>query len=252
MVTLRKVVSSKDTIPEEDVDVEAPEGKCSPSKTDAAVSAFDSLSAPSGAGHNPVFLAKVILRKVVALIMAPDEEDGDSSEEFSIISLLRDIVLGVVMGVVTIAIFMVLDHRDIIHFESAHNFRDSSFQMLKNNPEIIATLEEAADIKLMTMADYEAKRKEIDGVAEKKAKIQETIDKRTKEAEEKRAQVPALRTEHAGLMNNELLGLNKWCGGCIWSGKTTCDARVAFMQQKYSTRLITAKVGAMSHPCKHP
>ena len=147
----------------------------------------------------------------------------------------------------TISTLIFLDHRGVVHFQSAHNFRNAAFQML-NDPETIATIEESSDLKFMTMTEYESKTKEIESVAEKQAKNQEILDKRTGEAEVKAKEVAAIKDEYNALMGNPLLGLDKYCGGCSWSGRTTCDGRVGFLQDTYNTRPLVAKINAMLHP----
>mmetsp|Transcript_48519 Transcript_48519/g.103243 ORF Transcript_48519/g.103243 Transcript_48519/m.103243 type:complete len:248 (+) Transcript_48519:205-948(+) len=246
MSSLRKVSNKdKNILPEEDV--EAPKDKDKGSSKDAP-SASDSFSASSVSGHNPVLIAKLIFRKVITLLIASDEEDV--TQPGGIITLLKDIIAGVILGVITISTLIFLDHRDIVHFQSAHNFRNAAFQLL-NDPETIANIEESSELKFMTITEYESKKKEIDSVAEKKVKNQEILDKRTKEAEEKKKEVTEIKVEHESLLNNPLLELNKYCGACSWSGKTSCATRVQFLQDTYNTRPIQAKISAMQHPsCK--
>eukprot|EP00571_Detonula_confervacea_P015971 CAMPEP_0172307472 /NCGR_PEP_ID=MMETSP1058-20130122/8320_1 /TAXON_ID=83371 /ORGANISM="Detonula confervacea, Strain CCMP 353" /LENGTH=240 /DNA_ID=CAMNT_0013019645 /DNA_START=84 /DNA_END=806 /DNA_ORIENTATION=+ len=238
MSGLRQVL--KDTIPEGDI--EAPKDK-GESKTSLL-----SDSTPSKPSHNPVFLAKVVLRKVIGLVMSSDEED--LSQPGGVVTLLKDIILGVILGVLTISMLIFLDHRDVVHFQSAHNFRNAAFQLL-NDPETIANIEESSDLKFMTINEFESKRKEIDSVAEKLKGHEEVLAKRVSEAEEKKKEMDGIKEEYAALMANPLLGLDKFCGGCIWSGKTSCDVRVTFLQDTYNTRPIAAKINAMLHPsCK--
>ncbi|KAL7524351.1 hypothetical protein ACHAXR_000539, partial [Thalassiosira sp. AJA248-18] len=199
----------------------------------------------SGGGHNPVFLAKVIFRKVVDLLVTSDEENLTGPA--LIIVFLRDIILGVILGVITISIVIFLDHRDIAHFQSVHNFRDAAFQML-NDPETIATLEESSDMKFLTVDDFEAKRREIDAIPEKLKKNDEVLDKKTEEVAAKKAELDAMKPEYEKMLHNPLLGLDKYCGTCIWGNKFTCDGRVKFLQDTYNTKPIQGKLSAMGQP----
>ena len=104
----------------------------------ATASATDSMPAGS---HNPVFIAKIIFRKVAELLISTDEED--LTQPAGIITLLKDIVLGIILGVLTISVLIFLDHHNIVHFQSAHNFRNAAFQLM-NDPETIANLEESS------------------------------------------------------------------------------------------------------------
>jgi len=251
MSSLRKVTK------EESGDVEA-QPLTTTNDTDAptnATSAFsnsstsDSISpGPGGSTHNPVFLAKVIFKKVVSLLVSSDEED--ITQPGGVVTLLKDIILGVILGVLTISTLIFLDHRDVVHFQSAHNFRNAAFQLL-NDPETLKNIEESSDLKFMTMNDYTTKMKEIESVSEKIKGHEEVLAKRISEGEEKAKEVEGIKEEYNKLMSHPILGLDKYCGGCSWSGRTTCDGRVQFLQDTYNTRPIAAKINAMNHAsCK--
>jgi len=201
-----------------------------------------------GAGHNPILLAKIIFRKVVDIMVASEEED--LSQPGGIITLLKDIILGVILGVLTISCLIFLDHRNIVHFQSAHNFRNAAFQLL-NDPETITTLEESSDLKFIMITDYESKRKEIDGVTVKLAKHKEVLEKRTAEAAEKQKEIDEIKPTYDSLVNNPILELDKYCGGCTWGAGKSCDGRVQFLKETYNTKPIEAKISAMGHAsCK--
>jgi len=229
--------------PEEDVEAPRDKGNSPKAAATAFAAASDSHSGPGG-GHNPVFLLKVILRKVMTLLLTADEED--LTRPGGIITLLKDIVIGIIFGVLTISTLILLDHRNIVHFQSAHNFRNGAFQLL-NEPETIANIEESSDLKFMTVSEYESKKKEIEGVQDKLRGHQEVLDKRIKEGDEKEKEVESIREEYETLMKNPLLGLDKFCGSCKYAGSTSCDARVQFLQNNYNTRPIAAKISAMGH-----
>eukprot|EP00584_Thalassiosira_punctigera_P002175 CAMPEP_0172534644 /NCGR_PEP_ID=MMETSP1067-20121228/6932_1 /TAXON_ID=265564 ORGANISM="Thalassiosira punctigera, Strain Tpunct2005C2" /NCGR_SAMPLE_ID=MMETSP1067 /ASSEMBLY_ACC=CAM_ASM_000444 /LENGTH=254 /DNA_ID=CAMNT_0013319459 /DNA_START=206 /DNA_END=970 /DNA_ORIENTATION=- len=180
-----------------------------------------------------------------------DKGEGDSIHPIGVGAILQDYITSIVLGVITVSVLVLLDHHNIIHFQHTHNFRAAAFQLL-NDPETIANIEESSRLKLMPLADYESKRSELDGVSKKIASLDEIFQVRRAEAEETKKEVDAIRPEYDTLMANKLLELNKYCGGCSWGGKTTCDARVQFLQDNYNTRLIPAKISAMGKPsCKN-
>mmetsp|Transcript_45678 Transcript_45678/g.95861 ORF Transcript_45678/g.95861 Transcript_45678/m.95861 type:complete len:236 (+) Transcript_45678:61-768(+) len=219
-------------------------------KTEEDVEAQKQQSAPAipaparGGGHNPVFLIKVIFKKVFTLLIMSDEDD--ISKPGGVITLLKDIVLGIILGVFCISTLIFLDHRDVIHIQSAHHFRDAAFSLL-NDPETMATVEESTGFKFMSMREYEAKMKEISSVTEKLEGHKKVLERREAEAEEKKKEADGIRGEYESLMASPLLKLDKFCEGCSWSGKTTCIGRVTFLQETYNTRPIAAKVNAMLH-----
>jgi len=242
MSSLRKKSSNKDTLPAEDVDIESPQGKGSPPT--------ESFSAPSG--HNPIILAKIIFRKVISHLTS-DEEDGTANESFGfgIISVLRDVALGSIMGVIAISIIIFLDHRDVVHLQSAHNFRAAAFHLL-NDPETLANVEKSSGLKFMKMTDYESTRKEIDRLVEqkvdndKKVKEQSEAEARQKElVEAQQKEVATMAEEYGVLMMHPLIRLDNFCGSCSWAGKVTCDRRAAQMKEKHHMGAIAAKLSVM-------
>mmetsp|Transcript_25986 Transcript_25986/g.40945 ORF Transcript_25986/g.40945 Transcript_25986/m.40945 type:complete len:250 (+) Transcript_25986:115-864(+) len=241
MSNLRKV-SKKGAIIAEVEDVEAPQVMDAPKISTAFDATSDSLSAP-GAGKKNAFLANIIARKVLALLASSSDEEG-VTQPSGFIALLKDVIVGIILGVMTISTLIFLDHRDVVHFQSAHNFRNAAFQLL-NDPETIANVEESSDLKFMTIIEYESKRKELDSVVEKKAGNEEILKKRTEEAEVKKKEVEGMREEYEKLMGNPLLQLGSFCGSCSWKAGTTCDSRVQFLKDTYNTRPIQAKLSAM-------
>lgn len=104
----------------------------------------------------------------------------------------------------------------------------------------------------MTLNEYNAKKTEIDSVADKLKKNGEVLEKRTTEAEAKKSQVADVKAEWEKMWHNPLLELDSYCGGCHWGMKFTCDGRAQFLQDTYNTRPIQAKISAMGHAsCKN-
>mmetsp|Transcript_23273 Transcript_23273/g.37983 ORF Transcript_23273/g.37983 Transcript_23273/m.37983 type:complete len:220 (+) Transcript_23273:58-717(+) len=178
---------------------------------------------------------------------ASDKED--ITKPFGIITLLKDIIVGIILGVILISTSIYLDYHDVIHSRGAHNVRNATLQLLDNS-ETIANLEESFELKFMKMNEYESNRKEIDSVAEKLAFRNEDLEKRTAEAEGKHKEAESIRPEHESLMlmANTQFELDKYCGECMWVGKTTCNQRVQFLKRTYSTGRANAKIDAMKLP----
>ena len=114
-----------------------------------------------------------------------------------------------------------------------------------NDPETLATLEESAGLKFMPLSEYEAMQTEIEESASKLEKIKETIAERTKEGEEKQAELKPLKDEYEKLIAESNLGLEKWNGSAGWGGGGSCDARKQYFIDQYGHSEITAKVAVM-------
>ena len=208
----------------------------------------DSFNAPPGSSRNPVFLAKVIFRKVIDLASSGSDEDPITTPS-GFFAMVRDIIIGIVMGILTISILVFLDHHNIIHLQSAHNFRESAFALV-NDPETLTIIEESSDLKFVTLTSYEAQLKEIKEAPAKIAILQKRLVKIDAEKLEKQKQIDEIRDTHTSMTTNPILELDKFCGSCRWEG-TTCEARVAYLKGTYSIAVAVAKVGAMNNPsCK--
>mmetsp|Transcript_1291 Transcript_1291/g.2207 ORF Transcript_1291/g.2207 Transcript_1291/m.2207 type:complete len:230 (-) Transcript_1291:99-788(-) len=217
--------ADNDASPEEDI--EAPKGKFT-------TSAYK----PNTPSHSPVFLVKAIVGKVVTTLRG--SEDGAGA-----IGLSRDVILGLITGIFMISTFIILDHTNVIHSKSAHNFRRAGFKLL-NDPETITFVEESSDLKFLMMYKYDDMRKEmITTTPKRKADLQKVIDKRIAEENENIRGKEALKKEYESLVNHPILGLDKFCGGCKWADATTCDGRVSFLQNAYGQGLFSAKLSAM-------
>ena len=197
---------------------------------------------PRGAAPSSATLAGAVFRGVVDNVTAPDEDDV--SRPGGILTLVKQAFLGVVLGVALVAVLVYLDHLDVVHLESAHGLRDVAFEML-NDPETLANLQEASGLKFLSMPEYEAMQREVDGSSEIIAKAEEELQKKQVEMEEKMKEVDSLVAEHNGLLENPLLGLGNFCGDCTWNGGITCGARAQFLQDTYKVKPIAAKVTVM-------
>ncbi|KAL7483204.1 hypothetical protein ACHAW6_008847 [Cyclotella cf. meneghiniana] len=209
-------------------------------------------STASAVRANPTLYAKLIARKVFTILSSDEDETAPSAANgYGIITLLKDITIGTIFGVLTISFLIFLDHINVIHLQSAHNFRQSAFSVL-NDPETLATLEESAGLKFIPIGDYEAMKNEIDAAAAKVAKVKDTIAERIKETEQKKAELEPLKAEYEKLLKESKLELDKWCGECSWMGRTNCDMRKQYFIDQYGNTEILSKVAIMkqSPGCK--
>eukprot|EP00581_Thalassiosira_minuscula_P008050 CAMPEP_0183702920 /NCGR_PEP_ID=MMETSP0737-20130205/861_1 /TAXON_ID=385413 /ORGANISM="Thalassiosira miniscula, Strain CCMP1093" /LENGTH=197 /DNA_ID=CAMNT_0025929603 /DNA_START=9 /DNA_END=599 /DNA_ORIENTATION=- len=197
MASLREV-SKKDS-PEAKGDIEAP------SSTNNAPRITPPGVAPSGhrGVKNPVIVAKIILRKVINLLTIVEL---DITRPGGIITLLKDIIIGIICAIMTVSALIILDHRNIFHFESAHYLRDAAFDLF-NDPETIASLEESTNFKVMTISEYDAILEEINSVPEELEKNTAFLERST---EEDQKELEAARSEVQRLKSHPLIQLDKW------------------------------------------
>lgn len=270
MATLRKKTNNSTLLGNDDDDIESStnDNTAVTTTTTRLINAPDddyssntntTTSTTTTSSLNPFFL-HAIRRKVLSLLFVSDNHDGDddmnSKNQSScekIISILRDIILGSILGLVTISFIMILDHKNIIHLQSAHNFRNAAFQLL-HDPETISYMETNMDVKFMSIAEYNSTKKEMDKAVQEMERLQKLLDERSAEGDEKKELLDSLSEEYNTLLvsSTPILGFDKFCGSCKWGGSGTCDDRVQYLMDKYGNSLLSAKLNVMeSHEsCK--
>jgi hypothetical protein len=182
--------------------------------------------------NNPI--VRLVLRRVVQLLGKEDTYDG------GILSFFKDIVIGLTLGVLLMSFLIFLDHRDVIHIQSAHKIRETSYDML-TNPETRALVEEATNLKFITKEVYETNQKEIESFTNKISQY----ESKYKGIE---AEVTTAKKEYESLTPNyndffKAAGLNKYCGDCIWTSGSNCDNRVAYLKSTYKISQVGALLG---------
>ena len=197
---------------------------------------------PRGAAPSSATLAGAVFRGVVDNVTAPDEDDV--SRPGGILTLVKQAFLGVVLGIALVAVLVYLDHLDVVHLESAHGLRDVAFEML-NDPETLANLQEASGLKFLSMPEYEAMQREVEGSSEIIAKAEEELRQKGAEADEKWKEAKKAKVYRETLLHSPLLGLGAYCGDCAWNPGITCDARVKFLQDTYNVKPLKGKITVM-------
>lgn len=223
----------------------------SPTSAAPAISAFDAMAAANN-NRNPILLAKLVARKFLLLVTTEEEEDP-SSRFGMFVGLFKDIILGIVFGLITISLITVLDHRNIIHLQSAHHLRDAAYIAI-NDPDTLAAIEAETEMKFMSVTEYENTKREIEENSSELESLQKQLEERTKEVEEKNKELETLRAEFDKLNNDPkvggLLGKN-FCGKCQWQGSIRCDARVDYLVSHYNVSKFTAQMNLVKEgKCK--
>ena len=183
--------------------------------------------------NNPI--VRLVLRRVVQLLLGKEDTDDGG-----ILSFFKDIVIGLTLGVLLMSFLIFLDHRDVIHIQSAHKIRETAYDML-TNPETRALVEEATNLKFITKEVYETNQKEIESFTNKISQY----EGKYKGIE---AKVTAAKKEYESLTPNYndlflAAGLTKYCGDCIWRGEANCDTRVAYLKSTYKISQVEALLG---------
>jgi hypothetical protein len=188
--------------------------------------------------HNPLFVARLVLRKVGELITSDEDEDNIASSG-GIITFLRDIVIGIVFGLVSVSVLIFLDHKDVIHLQSAHGYRNMGLQMMRD-PETRKSVEENSGLKFMEADEYQRKFAEINSYPAKVKPLEENTRKYLADLEVAKKEHAAIKPGYDILVLDPLLGLDKFCGECKWNGGTNCDARLGYLMSTYGLQRVKA------------
>ena len=224
-------------------DIEAP---ISPGKLDAAASPSAATFTPatsSRRSNNPAVLAGMVLRKVFYLLIS-DEDQDDITTAGGIIALLKDVVFGITLGMIGVSMFIFLDHKDVIHLQSAHNYRNAAFAMVQD-PETRALIEESSGLIFMSIKSHETTVNEIKTFPGKIKHREEKISMLGGDLEVAKKEHAAIKPGYDILALDPALGLDKFCGECSWNGGTNCDTRLTYLMTTYNLKMIKAKLELM-------
>ena len=213
-----------------------------------AISAFDRMAQANNT-HNPILLAKLVGRRFLHLMLSEEDADPSSNLGFAI-GLLKDIILGIVFGVLTISLVIVLDHRNIIHLQSAHHLRDNVYATM-SNPDNLAYLEEETGMKFMSFEEYDSVKKEVDSSLSLTEQAKTKLDERTKELEERKKELETVKEEYEKVKSDpKFKELDNFCESCKW-GPTNCGARVNYLVDTYNQGKIFSMIALMKEgKCK--
>ena len=194
--------------------------------------------------HNPFFVARLVLRKVGELITNDDEDVQDITTWGGIIGLLKDIVIGIVFGLVSVSILIFLDHKDVIHVQGAHSYRDMGRAIL-NDPETRKNAEESSGLLFMDAVEYQKKFAEIGIYPSQVKALEERTNKFVADLEVAKKVHAAIKPGYDILVTDPMLGLDKFCDGCIWNGNNDCFTRLTYLMDKYNLKVIKATLELM-------
>jgi hypothetical protein len=193
--------------------------------------------------HNPFFIARLVLRKVCELITS-DEDEQDITSSVGIIGLLKDIVIGIVFGLVSVSILVFLDHKGVIHTQSAHGYRDMVRAMMLD-PETRKNAEESSGLIFLDDYEYKTKFDEIGVYPSQVKALEERTIKHIADLEVAKKEHAAIKPGYDILVNDPMLGLDKFCRDCSWNGGTNCFMRLTYLMDKYNLKQIKAKLDLM-------
>ena len=189
--------------------------------------------------HNPFFIARLVLRKVCELITSDEDE-----KDFTIIGLLKDILIGIVFGLISVSTLVFLDHKGVIHMQSAHGYRDMARAMMLD-PETRKNVEESSGIIFLDDYEYKTKFDEIGVYPSQVKALEERTKKYLADLEVAKKEHAAIKPGYDILVNDPMSGLDKFCRDCSWNGGTNCFMRLSYLMDKYNLKPIKAKLDLM-------
>ncbi|KAL3780362.1 hypothetical protein ACHAW5_007120 [Stephanodiscus triporus] len=251
MSTLRQ--KKKDHVPKEDV-----EALISPDVNDAASSSSSSsypmpgTTVASSSHHhlhnNPVIVAKMVLRKVGRLLLTNDEEGADDVTTFGgIIALMKDIVIGITLGMIGVSTLVFLDHRNVIHLPLAHKYREAVVFAMVADPETRETIEGSTGLIFMTEEDHERNIEEINLFDAQIKESEVNTKKYVADLMPAKEEYETVKRDYDKFMADPwlVMELDKFCGECRWQGRTNCDACLNYIIQNHGLRTIAAKLAVV-------
>jgi len=163
------------------------------------------------------------------------------------VTVMKDILLGVIAGAIFVTIIIALDYSGIIRVKSAKRLRNQMTAAVAD-PAFIASLEEEMEVKFMDVNEYNEKQEELNNVTPLLEKKKADLTSKTEELEKLRMEVDPLKKEYDRLVNDPKNPIKLWCGDCNWprgGPKKSCDARLEFTIDTYGVAVIEGKIAIM-------
>lgn len=160
--------------------------------------------------------------------------------------IFRNATTGILLGiVVSTMLIVVLDFFDVFHAKESMKFTVSN---MVHDPEERVVLEETLGLKFMTAEEDYMFDEELDRSYKELKLSEETLQLRVAEYDTETENLQQLREEGGEMekLRNQL-GLDRWCGDCIWKlgQKADCTARFNYVMSHYKHTDSSAKVGIM-------
>ena len=177
------------------------------------------------------------------MLTARDVAENNSNTSY-LLTIIKDVISGTILGVFFLMILIFLDYRNIIQLGSARAFRRAAFELM-TDPDTVRTIEESIDIKFIPADVYTSMTEEITrnkGKLEKNDAIkshEEDLAKNQKEMEDLKKEYEDWKAK-----GDKVLKLDKWCGSCK-GGWGNCDQRINYLKDTYHTPEIKGKVEIM-------
>ena len=185
---------------------------------------------------------KTSVNKIRASEASGSKPSGNSKKvHFGMISLMKDILVGIWLGTMGMCVLFLLDYSNIMNLGSVRTFRKLA-PHVPSNPEIVETIEEVIGKMLMPVDVYSAMHQEL---ADSQAVIQNErriLDARTLKVKSLKTELTLLRTQYDSLMKQT--GLDAFCPDCKYCPGVSCRNRVDYLLEQYSDDGTT--IGFMS------
>mmetsp|Transcript_1747 Transcript_1747/g.3863 ORF Transcript_1747/g.3863 Transcript_1747/m.3863 type:complete len:250 (+) Transcript_1747:104-853(+) len=193
----------------------------------------------AGGGTNGAGKFVTLLRKICLLTA----DDGRNPHGW-VITIIKDVISGTILGVFFLMVLIFLDYRNIIQLGSARAFRKAAFELM-TDPDTVRTIEENIDVKFIPIEVYDNMQKEIAKSAEMVGG-NTSLQQHETDLADKRKQLEGLRDDYElwKSKGDTILGMDKWCGSCK-GGWGNCDNRVRYLADTYHTPEIKARVDIM-------
>ena len=189
---------------------------------------------------------RILLRKVMlALLTNLDDEElrrEDTETILVIITLLKEVMLGILIAFVLGSLFLFLDHRFLLGLPTARNFRKATFALM-NSKETLINFEENAGLKFLDMEKYESMVQEIEEASNRTIMAESILKARDDDL----AEIAEEMAQYDGVLPKlfHSLGLHMFCETCTWGMKLNCINRAIHVENAYGSPKFEAMLSAM-------
>jgi len=113
------------------------------------------------------------------------------------------------------------------------------------DPETRKNAEESSGLIFLDDYEYKTKFDEIGVYPSQVKALEERTKKYLADLEVAKKEHAAIKPGYDILVNDPMLGLNKFCDECSWNGGTDCFMRLSYLMDKYNLKPIKATLDLM-------
>lgn len=176
-----------------------------------------------------------MLRKILSIFIL---DNGNINR--GVVGFSHDLIIGFAMALILIVLLVFLDLLGVVRLQSMRTL----WATASSNPEARQNLEDMLDLKFVPVEEYNQHLKEMADVESLLESKRPSLEEKTLKLKELNESITGIQAEKEGLLQK--LGVQKFCGGCKTRRGVNCNARLAYVKEKYGKSDLVSKLEVLT------